>query len=98
MKMISFHTHNAAQVQTPIGKYPLHSGLPFFIVLNRANRLEKLQGSMASRMKLFDVFFALLAETNKQDKELFLSLFPDRPQASIRARVYTRVSTPAEGA
>jgi hypothetical protein len=59
---------NATQVQTPIGKFPLHSGQLFFIVLNRATRFEKLQGSMASRMKLFDVFFALLVENNKQDK------------------------------
>lgn len=35
---------NDAQVQTPTGKYPLESGLVFFIALTRANHSEKLQG------------------------------------------------------
>jgi len=56
--MIYFLTHNVTQVQTPIGKFWLLNGLLFFIALNRANRLEKLQGIMAYPMKLYGVFFA----------------------------------------
>ena len=97
IRPLNYRMHNVAQVQTRTGKFRLFSGRLFFIALTRVNRLEKLQGSMASRMKLFDVFFALLVENNKQDKEPFLSLFPDRPPASIRARVCTRVSTPVAG-
>lgn len=68
MKMIYFHILNDTQVQTPIGKYPFRSGRQFFIALNKANHSEKLQGIMAYLMKRYGVFFALLAEINKQDK------------------------------
>src|SRR5258708_6260666 len=53
---------NAAQVQTHTGKYPLHSSLPFFIALTWVNHSEKLRESMASHMKQFAVFFALLVK------------------------------------
>src|SRR5260370_2357143 len=53
---------NAAQVRTHTGKYPLRSGLPFFIALTRVNYSVKLRESMASPMKQLAVFFARLAE------------------------------------
>src|SRR5260370_35272787 len=53
---------NAAQVRTHTGKYPLRSGLPFFIALTRVNYSVKLRESMASPMKQFAVFFALLVK------------------------------------
>ena len=65
MKLIYFHTHNATQVQTLIGKFLLRSGRQFFLALNKANRSEKLPGIMAYRMKQYGVFFALL-ESNEQ--------------------------------
>jgi hypothetical protein len=53
---------NAAQVRTHTGKYPLRSGLPFFIALTWVNHSVKLRESMASPMKQFAVFFALLVK------------------------------------
>ena len=60
MKMIYFLTHNATQDQTLTGKYLLHSGRPLFIVLNRANRSEKLQGIIMFPTRRYAVFFAPL--------------------------------------
>lgn len=54
-RMRYFLPHNVIQGQTPIGKSPLLTGQPFFIALNRANRLEKLPVITASRMRRFDV-------------------------------------------
>jgi hypothetical protein len=48
---------NATQGQTRTGKYPLLNGLPFFIVLTRANRLEKLQMIMVSHMRQYGALF-----------------------------------------
>jgi hypothetical protein len=59
-KTISFFIRNAAQVQTPTGKYLLLNGLPFYIVLTRVNHSEQLRGSIKSRMRRYAVFFAPL--------------------------------------
>ncbi len=49
--------NNATQVQTLTGKSPLLNGLPFSIVLTRANRLDKLHVIMAYRMRRLGVLF-----------------------------------------
>jgi hypothetical protein len=51
IKLSLYRIRNITQGQTPIGKYRLLNGRPFFIALNRANRSEKLQGIMTSRVK-----------------------------------------------
>ena len=59
---------NVTQVQTRIGKYPLESGLVFFIALTRANRSEKWQGIIRCPMKQYAVFFGQLVKQNKRGK------------------------------
>jgi hypothetical protein len=59
---------NDAQVQTPTGKYPLESGLVFFIALTRANHSEKLQGIITFPMKQYAVLFGQLVKQNKWAK------------------------------
>jgi hypothetical protein len=61
-KVICFLTHNVIQVQKRIGKYPLESGLVFFIALTRANRSDKLQESTTFPMKPYAVFFGQLVK------------------------------------
>ena len=59
-RMIYFLAHHVLLVQTLTGKFPFRNGLPFFIVLTRANPSDKLQVTMVSRMRQSDVSFVLL--------------------------------------
>jgi len=89
---------NATQVQTRAGKYPLQNGLVFFVVLSRANRLEKLQGIMVFRMRLYAVLFGQLVSKSKQGKCYSSFRCSDRRRASIFASVCKRVSASGEDA
>src|SRR5579863_900732 len=66
--------------QTPIGKFRLLNGLLFFIALNKANRLEKSQGTMAYPMRLYGSFYA--PHKGKQ-----ANIFPLPRQSRLRPRV-----------
>jgi hypothetical protein len=70
-KTISLFIFNAAQVQTPTGKYRLRSGRLFFIALNKVNHSEKSQGILTYRMRLYGVFFGLLVENSKRVNQTF---------------------------
>jgi hypothetical protein len=65
--MLNHHTINAVQGQTPTGKYPLQSGLPFFIALTRVNRSEKLREGITFPMKQYGVCFVLLESNEPVD-------------------------------
>ena len=71
MKMISFHTHNATQVQTRTGKYRLSSGRLCLLALNKVNHSEKSRGIMEYRMRQYGVFFGLLVENSKRVTQTF---------------------------